>query len=393
MKKKKTSPTKIAASLALIMAAAGLGAQSSSGNRAAQAEPKALSTPESVDRQIRDYVVESVQKNLSAKSFDEWTQSGYTPAEVIEYAASFHSKAHLTALCRALGTLTGESLSLYAEELGEEKYRKLLNCSGPLLDRIKAYRERARIALNHAVMVEKMGDLADLPGAKDFADNEAEPVEPIPMEEIQIDAEAGEVLSPNYQLKDGQVALTLDDGPHPTYTRQILADLARYGAKVNFFSVGEMAKAPHRADISKECVAQGHIVGSHSWDHPNMRKLSREKGVKAAEANILAGRKAVMEASGVDMPFFRFPYGADTQALGAFVKDQKMASFFWTIDSGDYATPDPVKLYKNLHGMLERKKQGIILMHDMKWQTMTVMPKLLAMIKDMGMTMILFVPH
>jgi peptidoglycan/xylan/chitin deacetylase (PgdA/CDA1 family) len=59
------------------------------------------------------------------------------------------------------------------------------------------------------------------------------------------------------------VALSFDDGPHPTFTPQVLDILRRYGAKATFFLIGE------RALLYPELVAQikaaGHQVGNHYY--------------------------------------------------------------------------------------------------------------------------------
>ena len=66
---------------------------------------------------------------------------------------------------------------------------------------------------------------------------------------------------------DKAVALTFDDGPHPTTTRQILDILERRGHKATFFMVGQEVRA--RPEIAREVLAAGHAIGNHSWSHPS----------------------------------------------------------------------------------------------------------------------------
>src|SRR6201996_1665391 len=67
-------------------------------------------------------------------------------------------------------------------------------------------------------------------------------------------------------LADHEVVLTFDDGPSPRYTDRILAALANECVKATFFMVGEMAKMfPEEA---RKVKAEGHTVGTHSFQHP-----------------------------------------------------------------------------------------------------------------------------
>ena len=70
-----------------------------------------------------------------------------------------------------------------------------------------------------------------------------------------------------------QIALTFDDGPHSTFTPQVLDLLAYHGAKATFFVLGqEVEKHPA---VFKRTVAEGHEVGIHGYDHTH-RELPRQ---------------------------------------------------------------------------------------------------------------------
>ena len=62
-----------------------------------------------------------------------------------------------------------------------------------------------------------------------------------------------------------RVALTFDDGPHPRYTKEILAILAQYGVSATFFAVGENAKA--HPELIRAEIEAGHEVGNHTYSH------------------------------------------------------------------------------------------------------------------------------
>jgi peptidoglycan/xylan/chitin deacetylase (PgdA/CDA1 family) len=67
-----------------------------------------------------------------------------------------------------------------------------------------------------------------------------------------------------------EIALTFDDAP--TYTAQILAILQHYGVQATFFVIGSQAAA--HPDLVEQEFQQGHIVGNHTWTHPDLTTLS-----------------------------------------------------------------------------------------------------------------------
>ena len=72
----------------------------------------------------------------------------------------------------------------------------------------------------------------------------------------------------------GSVALTFDDGPSETFTPQVLDILARYNVKATFFLVGREAEASPA--LVQRMVAEGHVVGNHTWDHVDLTSLDEE---------------------------------------------------------------------------------------------------------------------
>jgi len=64
------------------------------------------------------------------------------------------------------------------------------------------------------------------------------------------------------------VALTIDDGPTPEWTPQVLAILRRHGAKATFFRVGERAQAA--PDLVRQTADEGHEQGNHTWAHDDL---------------------------------------------------------------------------------------------------------------------------
>lgn len=71
-------------------------------------------------------------------------------------------------------------------------------------------------------------------------------------------------------IQDRLIALTLDDGPDPTTTALILAELKRHDARATFFLIGERVRGRER--VVREVVAQGHELGNHfTQNRPSIR--------------------------------------------------------------------------------------------------------------------------
>jgi peptidoglycan/xylan/chitin deacetylase (PgdA/CDA1 family) len=72
-----------------------------------------------------------------------------------------------------------------------------------------------------------------------------------------------------------RVALTIDDGPSPDSTPDLLELLDRYNAKASWFLSG--CRAQHHPDLIAAIVDRGHPVYAHGWDHIRLDRAGEEK--------------------------------------------------------------------------------------------------------------------
>ena len=93
-------------------------------------------------------------------------------------------------------------------------------------------------------------------------------------------------------LRDKEIVLTFDDGPWPGNTERVLKALADNCTKALFFPIGK--HAGWHPEILKEVVKAGHTVGSHTWSHKDLSKLTDDE----AKAEIEKGLAAVSIALG-----------------------------------------------------------------------------------------------
>jgi peptidoglycan-N-acetylglucosamine deacetylase len=187
-------------------------------------------------------------------------------------------------------------------------------------------------------------------------------------------------------LKDGQFALTFDDGPDPLNTMRILKTLKKYDIKATFFEVGTFAAL--YPEVTKEILKQGHSLGSHSWDHSDLATLSLKEGTE----NILQGHTAVERAAGngFHTPFFRFPFFSSTPELDSALMAQGLTAFSANTVPGDWMTPDPKKLLANSLAALDAQKHGIFLLHDVHPQTAEMLDAFLEQFVAKGYRTVVF---
>jgi peptidoglycan-N-acetylglucosamine deacetylase len=97
------------------------------------------------------------------------------------------------------------------------------------------------------------------------------------------------------------VALSFDDGPHPTFTPQVLDILERHGAKATFFLIGE--RALRHPDLVARIRRQGHEVGNHYFNNGSI--------LAASETDFLDVLDRTERAIGIGGPprLFRPPGG------------------------------------------------------------------------------------
>jgi peptidoglycan-N-acetylglucosamine deacetylase len=180
-------------------------------------------------------------------------------------------------------------------------------------------------------------------------------------------------------LADGEVVLTFDDGPLRPYTQPVVDALEAQCTKATFFMVGSMALGDPA--MVREIMRRGHTVGTHTWSHANLKKLTPLK----ARTELELGFSAVQQAAGQPIaPFFRFPFLADAKSMIGYAQTRQMGIFSIEVDAVDYKTKDPAVVHQNVLNQLAQMRKGILLFHDIQPATAHALPGLLAALKAKG---------
>jgi peptidoglycan/xylan/chitin deacetylase (PgdA/CDA1 family) len=130
----------------------------------------------------------------------------------------------------------------------------------------------------------------------------------------------------------GAPSLTFDDGPAED-TDALLDVLARHGVAATFFLVGE--RVAQREGIVQRLVREGHQLGNHSWNHPDLRTLPLHE----VREQLIRTSDAVEAAGGVRPRVFRPPYGYTSVPIEELAESLGMRMLLWDVDTADWSCP------------------------------------------------------
>ena len=179
------------------------------------------------------------------------------------------------------------------------------------------------------------------------------------------------------------IYLTFDCGYENGFTEPILDALKKHNAPAAFFVVGNMVEtAP---DIVCRMVQEGHIVGNHTYHHPDMSSISDQAAFQKELEDLEALYK---ETTGVEMPkYYRPPQGKyseenlkQAQALG-------YKTIFWSLAYVDWYVDDQPTAEQAYSKLLPRIHDGaIVLLHSTSKTNAEILDDLLSKWEDMGYT-------
>lgn len=155
------------------------------------------------------------------------------------------------------------------------------------------------------------------------------------------------------QESQKKIALTFDDGPHPTYTEKLLDGLKERGVHATFFVTGEHAEL--HPDIIKRMHEEGHLIGNHTYSHIQLRSRNR----KQFQEELVETNQVIEKITGEEVLYVRPPYGSWDKSLE---KELNMFPVLWTIDPTDWSCLSAETVTKRV--VNKAKENGIILLHD-----------------------------
>lgn len=179
------------------------------------------------------------------------------------------------------------------------------------------------------------------------------------------------------------IYLTFDCGFENGYTESILDALKKHNAKATFFVVGHyLESAP---EIVKRMVEEGHIVGNHTYSHPDMSKIS---DVAAFQKEMDDTKNLYKEITGEEMQmYYRPPQGKYSVANLQMAKELGYNTFFWSLAYVDWYQDKQPSHEEAFSKLTTRIHPGaIVLLHNTSKTNGEIMDELLTKWEEMGYT-------
>jgi peptidoglycan-N-acetylglucosamine deacetylase len=162
--------------------------------------------------------------------------------------------------------------------------------------------------------------------------------------------------------RPGELALTFDDGPNPAWTPRLLDILASHDVRATFFHVGRYAEA--EPGLVRRIVAAGHLIGNHSWSHPNLALASAGR----VREELTRTSQTLEQITGAPVRFFRPPFGARRPVVFRVARSLGMTPVLWNAMTTDWREPSADRiadrLMRRVDWLERRGRAANIVLHD-----------------------------
>jgi peptidoglycan-N-acetylglucosamine deacetylase len=159
-----------------------------------------------------------------------------------------------------------------------------------------------------------------------------------------------------------EIALTFDDGPNPAFTPRLLELLDHHGVKATFFLVGKYAS--QQSALIQLIASSGHVIGNHTWSHPN---LARTAPYKVRE-ELRSTSDALEQIIGKPIRYFRPPFGARRPHILHTARELSLIPVTWNAMTNDWAEPSADRIAATLSAKVDklysRGSAANIVLHD-----------------------------
>ncbi|PWI10292.1 bi-functional transferase/deacetylase [Streptomyces sp. NWU339] len=199
-----------------------------------------------------------------------------------------------------------------------------------------------------------------------------------------IDARGGRTES--LSVPDRRLVLTFDDGPDPVWTPRVLDVLKKHDAHGVFFVTGTMAS--RYPGLVQRMVDEGHEIGLHTFNHPDLSLQSKRR----IDWELSQNQLAITGAAGIRTSLFRPPYSSFSAAMDnkswpvtEYIGSRGYITVVNNTDSEDWQRPGVDEIIRR--ATPENGEGAIVLMHDSggdRSQTVAALDKFLPDLKEKG---------
>jgi peptidoglycan-N-acetylglucosamine deacetylase len=162
--------------------------------------------------------------------------------------------------------------------------------------------------------------------------------------------------------KPGEIALTFDDGPNPAFTPRLLELLDRHNVKTTFFMVGQYASK--ESTLTRQIADSGHVIGNHTWSHPNLARTAPQK----VREELRTTNDALEQIIGKPVRYFRPPFGARRPNVLRTARELGLIPVTWNAMANDWSEPSADRIAATLSAKVDKLQSrnfaANIVLHD-----------------------------
>ena len=185
------------------------------------------------------------------------------------------------------------------------------------------------------------------------------------------------------QTEEKHIYLTFDVGYENGNTASILDTLKKHNVSATFFVVGTYIESD--PELVKRMAEEGHIVGNHTWHHPDMSQIAAMDAFKKELEDV---ENAYLEVTGEEMTkFYRPPQGKYSEANLKMAQELEYKTFFWSlayVDWYDGNQPSREEAFEKLLGRIH--PGAIVLLHSTSDTNALILDELIQKWEEMGYT-------
>ena len=177
------------------------------------------------------------------------------------------------------------------------------------------------------------------------------------------------------------IYLTFDCGFENGNTEAILDALNKHHATGTFFVVGHFLESC--PDLIRRMADEGHIVGNHTYHHPDMSQISSMESFEKELSDVESLYRSI---TGTEMSrFYRPPQGKYSTENLTMAKELGYTTFFWSLAYVDWLTDDQPTAQEAYDKLLTRIHPGaIVLLHNTSSTNAAILDELLTKWEEMG---------
>ncbi len=161
-----------------------------------------------------------------------------------------------------------------------------------------------------------------------------------------------------FETDQREIWLTIDDGPDPRDTPEILDLLARHDARATFFVIGK--KVDRHRDLVRRIIEEGHTLGNHTHSHPSA--LWWGFPGPCVRREIARGNESLAAATGTVPALFRSPVGMNNRHIHPAAHASGQRVIGWSAEGGDGCPATPTRIVNRI--MSGIRPGAIALLHE-----------------------------